>query len=157
MFKALRRYFQPQYDPPVQLSGVTPPPEAGPGAPGGMGLASHGDHIHPRLSSVHVGSFAGGTGKATLTFTRTFDAEPALTCSWRELAAAAPVVIKVESYTMGSGPTAGKYVGAVIVGYRNRPIPTNIVTLLLGGVYDLFTSGASVDGVVYHAVFLPQS
>jgi hypothetical protein len=50
---------------------------------------------------------------------------------------------------------SGAYGGCVIKGYRSQMIPTNLVLLLLGGLFNLFAGAAS--GVEYSATAEPAA
>lgn len=122
-----------------------PPAEAMAGSAGAAATAARGDHFHPRITSAHVTALD-ATGAYTLTFTRLFDTEPVNN---------QPIILKVASYNLDGG---GKWAGANMQAYRMRPIPTNIVTLLLGGIYNLFVnSDVTMVGVTAYATFLPRS
>lgn len=115
-------------------------------------------HQHERLTSVVVGTVAAGN-TATIQFTRAFASEPGI--DYQELpptantvnpdaadvaANAQPSNCKVIAWT--KGPTAllpaaaaGDYTGCTVRIWKAQTIPTNLVTLLLGGVFNLFAAG----------------
>lgn len=120
-----------------------------PGA-GAAGAASRMDHVHPRLTATASGVL-NASGEDTIVFTRTFTSKPGLTITYAETADNQPVVFKVKSWT-----TSGSdYTGCVIKAYRSQAIPTNLVTLLLGGVFNLFAASAS--GVEYSLIAVQPS
>ena len=133
------------------LSNMPPIGEAGVPLAGVMEEASRGDHRHPRLSATATGTL-NGSGEATITFTRTFAAKPAFNCNYVEAADAQPVAFKVKTWTQDGG---GNYTGCVIKGYRSQVVPTNLVTVLLGGVFNLFAGNA--NGVEYSFIAIQQS
>lgn len=132
------------------LSNTMPSPEATAASAGSMDQASRADHTHPRRSSTATGTL-NSSGEATITFTQTFAAKPAVTVLYVEGADNQPIVFKVKSWTMVSG----QYTGCVIKGYRAQAIPTNLVSLLLGGVFNLFAGSAS--GVEYALIAIAPS
>ena len=154
------------------LSDDTPVGEAVAPVPGSAPKASRRDHRHARLTSAVVGLIATGN-TATIGFTRAFGAEP--TIDYCELppaadttapvsadtaATAQPTNAKVIAWTMG--PTAllpnaapTDYTGCTIRVWKAQTIPTNLVTLLLGGVFNLFA--ASVVGVRFSIIALARS
>lgn len=124
--------------------------EAGSGQAGTMPMASRGDHTHPRLSATANGTL-NASGEATITFTRSFANKPSVIITYVEAADNQPLVFKVKTWTQ-SGAT---YTGCVIKAYRSQTIPTNLATLLLGGVFNLFSGSAS--GVEYNLIAIAPS
>lgn len=111
---------------------------------GSAGLASRMDHVHPRLTSATVVTLNAGN-EATVVFTRTFPSKPSLAITYVEAADNQPIVIKVKSWTI----VGSDYTGCVIKGYRATPVPQNLVSLLLGAVFNLFSgSSTSVEVTV---------
>lgn len=130
------------------------------------------DHQHPRLTSVVVGTVAAGN-TATISFTRAFASEPGI--DYQELppsanttapdandtaANAQPTNCKVIAWT--KGPTAAlpnaaasEYSGCTVRVWRAQTIPTNLTTLLLGGVFNLFA--ASVVGTRFSLIAVARS
>lgn len=124
------------------------------------------DHQHPRLTSATIGTVASGN-TATITFTRLFSFEP--TIDYCELppasttttpvagdtaATAQPTTCKVIAWVMDvTDPT--KFAGCIIRVYKAQTIPTNLVTVLLGGVFNLF--GATVVGTRFSVIALARS
>lgn len=134
-----------------QMLADTPPmgeagtPQAGTGA-----KATRQDHRHPRLSSTASGTL-NASGEATIVFTREFTAKPSVIVTLVEATEGQPVTFKVKSWTM----TGANYTGCVIKGYRAQTIPTNLVTLLLGGVFNLFAG--SVTGAEFTLIAIQPS
>ena len=60
-------------------------------------------------------------------------------------------IFKVQSWTQDGG----NYTGAVIKVWRAQTIPTNLVSLLLGGVFNLFAS--SVVGTQFSVIAVARS
>lgn len=142
--------------PPIQLATMVPAPEATTASAGTIAQAARPDHVHPRLTSATSGVL-NASGEATVNFTRSFASKPSVTLTYAEAADGQPVVFKVKSW-LGVGGTAwvsGDYTGCVIKGYRAQSIPTNLVTLLLGGVFNLFAASAS--GVDYSIIAVQAS
>lgn len=130
------------------------------------------DHQHPRLTSSTTGSVSSGN-TAAIAFTRAFTDEPCI--DYCELppsastttpaaadmdAAAQPSTCKVIAWT--KGPTAllpnapaGSFSGCTIRVWKSRTVPTNLVTLLLGGVFDIFA--ASVVGTRFSLIAIARS
>jgi hypothetical protein len=142
--------------PPIQLANMTPLSEATAATAGTTQMAARPDHVHPRLTSASTG-LLNASGEATVTFTRTFSSKPSVCLLYAEAADGQPVVFKVKSWLGAGGAawTSGDYTGCVIKGYRAQTIPTNLVSLLLGGVFNLFAASAS--GVEYSIIVLQAS
>ena len=122
------------------------------------------DHQHPRLTSSTTGTVAAGN-TASITFTRLFAAEPCI--DYCELpptantttpvagdidAAAQPTTCKVIAWAKDG---QGNYTGCTIRVWKSRTVPTNLVTLLLGGVFDIFA--ASVVGTRFSLIAIARS
>lgn len=135
----------------IPLADQIPVAEGGVAQPGSGGNASRMDHVHPRLTATATG-ILNASGEATIAFTRIFPTKPGLTVTYSESADGQPVVFKVKSWTQDGSLN---YTGCVIKGYRAQTIPTNLVTLLLGGVFNLFA--ASAVGVEYSLIAVQQS
>lgn len=135
----------------IPLADQIPVSEGGVALAGSADLASRMDHVHPRLTATATGTL-NVSGEATITFTRTFPTKPGLTVTYAESADNQPVVFKLKSWTLDG---SNNYVGCVIKGYRAQTIPTNLVTLLLGGVFNLFASSA--NGVEYSLIAVQSS
>jgi hypothetical protein len=71
---------------------------------------------------------------------------------YAEAADGQPVVFKVKTWTVDGN---GNYVGCVIKGYRAQAVPQNLVSLLLGGVFNLFAGSAS--GVEFSLIAVQAS
>ena len=134
----------------VPLADTPPLAEVGAGLSGAMPMASRADHEHPRMSATASGVL-NLAGEAAVLFTRTFDAKPAVIITAVESADGQPIVFKVKTWTT----SGASYTGCVIKGYRSQTIPTNLVTLLLGGVFNLFAGSAS--SAEYSLVAIPAS
>lgn len=122
------------------------------------------DHQHPRVTSTTVGSVTAGN-TATIDFTRSFTNEPGI--DYSELPPAANTSTPVAADTAANQqPTThkviawkfdaqGRYVGCTIRVWKAQTIPTNLVTLLLGGVFNLFA--ASVVGTRFSLIAIARS
>lgn len=122
------------------------------------------DHQHPRLTSTTVGVVVTGN-TASLDFTRTFAAEPGTVYS--ELPPTATTTTPVANDTAATAqPTCHKviawkmnaqnqYTGCVIRVFKGQVAPTNLVTLLLSGVFNLF--GATVVGTRFSLIAVARS
>lgn len=142
----------PLFNPPAPLADVAPVSEAGAAAPGAMPMASRADHTHKRRATGYLGTL-NVSGEASITFANPLTAKPAVNLEYIEAADGQPVILKVKSWTMAGAD----YAGIVIKGYRSRPIPQNLVSLLLGAVYDIFQTGTSVQNVEFSAIILEAS
>lgn len=132
----------------LQPAMSAPPSEVTGGAAGADALHfAMGDHRHPRLTSV-TKSTLDGSGLATVTFTRSFTAEPGVVLTPIAPGGTQPVMLQVQSWVTDGG----NYVGCVIKGYRGRPLP--VVLALLSALlnYDVFAGAASGVGVSVIAV-----
>lgn len=110
-------------------------------------------HQHPRVSSVIYGTTA-ANGRATITFTRSFSAKPGMVYAEEggsAADAAQPAIFKTESWVM----TGANYTGCVVRGWRSQAIPQNLVSLLIGAVFNLF--GATASGISFSAVAIARS
>lgn len=135
----------------IPFASTEPLAEAGIAETGTMNMAPRADHQHPRLTATSTGVL-NASGEATITFTRTFPSKPGLTMTYAETADGQPVVFKVKTWTV----VGSDYTGCVIKGYRAQAIPTNLATLLLGGVFNLF-SGSSATGVEFSLIAVQAS
>lgn len=139
------------------LGDSTPSTEIVTGAAGTAAMASRDDHKHPRVSSATV-QVLDASGVATVTFTRTFTALPAVTCLLYEASSAQPVVFKVRNWVQDGN---GNYTGCVIQGYRASILPalggiallTGLVTALAN--YNVF--GGSAAGAQFCCIALQPS
>lgn len=121
------------------LSSEVPSGEVTDGSAGSEGMAPRADHRHPRLTSAGVYTLAANS-KATVTFTRLFTSKPAVVCLLVESADNQPVIFKVESWVQDGSLN---YTGCVVRGYRSVVLPQNLVSLLLGAVFNLFGGTAA--------------
>lgn len=135
----------------IPLANTAPLAEAGAAVAGAMDQATRADHVHPRLTATATGVL-NASGEATITFTREFPTKPGLTITYAETADNQPVVFKLKTWTQDGSL---KYTGCVIKGYRSQSIPTNLVTLLVGGVFNLFA--ASATGVEFSLIAVQSS
>jgi len=121
------------------LSDTPPIAEATTPAAGAGPKASRYDHLHPRLSSAQSGTLD-GNGQATVIFTRTFTAKPAVTVLAVEDDTNPVPRFKVRRWLKadGSAWVSGPYGGCVIYGDRARVLPT--ITQLNGGIIVLLAS-----------------
>jgi hypothetical protein len=122
------------------------------------------DHQHPRATSTTVGSVTTGN-TAYVPFSRTFTNEPGI--NYSELPAtsntttpdsadtavnAQPTTHKVIAWSKDAN---GLFTGCTIRVFRAQTIPTNLVSLLLGGVFNLF--GSSVIGTRFSLIAVARS
>lgn len=126
------------FPPAAILSDALPPSEAVTATAGATALASRDSHRHPRLTSA-TNETLGASGEVTVAFTRLFVTMPVLTCLLIESANNQPVIFKIKSWVQDGSLN---YTGCVVKGYRSQTVPQNLVTLLLGGVFDLFNGSA---------------
>lgn len=127
----------------------TPTPDTGTG-----GMAARNDHAHPRLTSVTVATVAAGS-TVTVPFTRTFTNKPGMVFTEYEgdvSATAQPSSFKVNSWVQDAG---NNFIGCVVKVWRSQAVPQNLVTLLLGGIFNLF--GASVVGTNFSVIAVARS
>lgn len=127
------------------------PPEAGTkGAVGAKPEYARADHTHEVRARRKRVTLAAGTGAyagkfvATWVFDKPFATKPIIVCS-PEDDAGNPVSVAAitASFTQDAN---GQWTSVVVRGWRSQPIPQNLVTLLLGGVFNLFAGSAA--GVV---------
>jgi len=166
-------------DPSTLLAAIPKPSSATPASEATGGNAgtdpqkfSMDGHAHPRLTSVVVGTVASGN-TAAIAFTRSFISEPGI--DYQELPAtsntttpptsdtdanAQPTNCKVVAWT--KGPTAllpnapaAAFTGCVVRIWRSQTVPQNLVSLLLGGVFNLFS--ASVVGTRFSLIAVARS
>ncbi len=107
-------------------------------------------HVHPRSTSVTYGAIGSG-GTATVTFSRSFPTQPGLMITEIAGSATQPAVFKVESWVTSSG----RYTGCVVRAWRSQTIPQNLVTLLLGSVFNIF--GGAVSGAQFSCIAATRS
>lgn len=125
--------------------------------PGEAPLVAREDHRHPRLTSATVQTL-GQNGEATVDFTRTFAALPAVTCLLYETTPGQPVVFKVKGWVQDA---SGAYTGCVVQGVRASVLPalsgiallTGLVTALAN--YNVF--GGSAAGAQFCCIALQPS
>lgn len=109
----------------AMLSDQAPVREATTAVAGAQGLASRGDHQHPRLTSASWGT-TNASGEVTFAFTRSFATKPSIDFTYEENADAQPVVFKVKAWqTDGSG----NYTGATAKGYRFQTLPSSLTLI----------------------------
>lgn len=117
---------------------------------GALTMASAADHQHPRLSSSSRATLD-GSGLATVTYTRSFSAKPAITLTAIN-PSGRPVLLEVQSDVTDGG---GNYIGCVVHGYRNQNLPA-VLTLLSALInFDVF--GASAAGVEVNVIAIQAS
>lgn len=137
------------------LSDAMPNPEATAGTPGVDPAAARGTHVHPRLtSSTRVTLDANGL--ATVMFTRTFIAKPAIV-----LTPANPTGRPVQVEEVSLIQSGGLYVGINIHGYRNQLLPSLSGILLIGPLITAISAfdvlGGSAAGVEVSVVAIQAS
>lgn len=122
------------------------------------------DHQHPRLTSVTQGVISSGS-TAVIDFTRTFTNEPGI--DYQELPPTANTTTPVTADTDAlAQPTQckviawkkdgnGLFTGCTVRIWKAQTVPQNLVTLLLGGVFNLFA--ASVVGTRFSIIALARS
>lgn len=112
------------------------------------------DHQHPRLTSSTEHVVTTGSTVA-ITFTRTFVNKPSPVFTEIEgdtSAAAQPAIFKMQSWTTDGN---GAYTGGIAKVWRSQTVPQNLITLLLGAVFNLFT--ASVVGTKFTCIAVARS
>ena len=112
------------------LTNTVPAPEAVTPEAGAGSRAARDDHQHPRLTSATVQALD-ANGVATVSFTRTFAALPAVTCLLYEASNAQPVVFKVKSWVQDAN---NNYIGCVVQGARASLLPALSGIALLTGI-----------------------
>lgn len=132
------------------LSSELPASEAVSATGGVMAEGSRADHVHPRLTSATIATLD-ASGKATVTFTRSFAVEPCPILAAIATGASQPTTVEVESWVK----TGALWTGAVVKGYRAQRLPA-VLTLLSALVnYDIF--GATAANTRVSCVFLQPS
>lgn len=144
-------------DPASILSNGTPKSEAGAPAAGSGMLASRDDHAHARITAAGYGSLNASGNSGNLLFTRDgqpmpFDAKPCPVLTAVATGKAQPTTLEVATWITDGN---GKFIGCTVKGYLAQTVPTNLVTLLLSGVYNIF--GASPAGIEFAYVMIPAS
>jgi hypothetical protein len=104
----------------LPFSDGMPKPEGGVAAPGGQKQIPYADHVHPRLTATGRGTLD-ANGLATVDFTQTFDAEPAVTVTSIGVKASGEPVPRFD--VTFSTDAQGRFVGASVYGERQRPLP----------------------------------
>ncbi|WP_370309304.1 hypothetical protein [Sphingobium abikonense] len=133
------------------------------------------DHQHPRLTSTTIGTI-GGSGTATISFTRSFTKEPGMVIT--EIPGtlppqSMPATFKVESWVREvMTPTpSGAYIGCVVRCWRGQLLPTmnqvSVASLLSGVIGGLNTViaaltgfnvfGASANGTAFSCIAVQRS
>lgn len=123
------------------------------------------DHAHPRLSSASIVTLD-ASSLATVTFTRSFAAEPcAVFAAVNTGGTSQPLVVEVVSWVK----TGANFTGANIKGYRGQQLPlisqvSGILTAVVTGVNGLVTAltgfnvfGGSAANARVSCVFLMPS
>lgn len=141
---------------PLSIGTDTPLPESAAGTPGSAAMAADSFHTHPTISwrgNVTLDA----SGLSTVTFGRTFNAEPpvfltAVNPSGR------PVQLEIVSYTQ-SPP--GTWTGVNIRGYRSQILPSLSGIVLVGPLVTALSNfdplGGSAAGVKACVVALMPS
>jgi len=139
----------PEFSPAtVQPYQSVPPSEVTGGYSGAASTQyAMGDHRHPRLTSVSKVTLD-GSGLATVTFTRSFAAEPGVVLTAIAPGGSQPVAMQVDSWIT----TGTDYTGCVVKGYRMRPLPAVLALLSALLNYDVCAGSASGVGVSVIAV-----
>lgn len=109
------------------------------------------DHQHPRLTSATIVTLD-GTNTATVTFTRTFAAEPSIDLTPIAPGGTQPVILQVDSWIQDGG---GLYTGCVIRGYRMNTLPASLT--LLTALVNFSVSSGSASGVRVSVIALQNS
>lgn len=144
-------YLPPALDIAVPQPATTTPPETG--TKGGVGTAiryAREDHTHEVRARRKRVILAAGTapfaGKwvAMWTFDKPFATKPIIVCS-PEDDGGNPVQAGAITASFKQDAN-GLWTSVVVQGWRSQPIPQNLVSLLLGGVFNLFAGSAA--GVV---------
>lgn len=123
---------------------------------GSSGMASDAGHTHARRIQSTVLTL-NASGEATFVFTRSVIGtlgEPPICCLYHESADNQPIVCKAKSFTTTVVDGVTYYTSVTIKGYRAQTLPQNLVTLLLGAVFNLF--GASAPNGVKVSVYVSE-
>ncbi len=144
-------------DPASILSSATPKSEGSTPAAGSGMMASRDDHTHARITAAGYGVLAGNGLSGNLLFMRdgqpmAFDNRPCPVLTAVATGKPQPTSLEVATWVQDAN---GKYIGCTVKGYLAQTIPTNLVTLLLSGVFNLF--GASPAGIEFSYVMVPAS
>jgi hypothetical protein len=150
----------PFSEPVPQPSYATPSPEAAGGSVGASDMGySMGGHAHPRLTSATSSATnpAIANGVATVTFTRTFDVEPAVVVL-PVGATTDPVIFNVESFVKDAG---NKFAGCVVRAFRivaQSLASVNVVgiNVTVGG-QTINVTGGNTTGQRYSVIALQAS
>ncbi len=115
------------FAPPVPVpSNVLPSPEKTGAAIGtDMQMYALPDHQHPRLTSATQVTLD-ANGLATVVFTRSFPAEPAVDLTPIAPGGTQPVTLQVDSFVM----TGANYTGCIIKGFRGQATTLAAVTVV---------------------------
>jgi hypothetical protein len=139
------------------LTSTAPAPEAVTPEAGAGSRAARDDHQHPRLTSATVQALD-ASGVATVAFTRSFAALPAVTCLLYEASAAQPVVFKVKGWVQDAN---GNYTGCTVQGYRASILPAlsgiALLTGLVGALANYNVFGGSAAGAQFCCIALQPS
>lgn len=130
------------------LSNDTPSSEARVGVPGAETKGSRSDHVHTRLSATATGNLD-GAGGASVIFTRTFAAKPAVVTTSVEDTTGPVVRFKVRSWLRADGSawaSGSPYGGCVIYGDRARPLPSS--TPVSGGILLLVNLISALNNIL---------
>jgi len=136
------------------IASDAPAGEATTATVGNTTMAQPAGHQHPRLTSTTMATVASGM-TAQVDFTRTFVNKPGVVCIEIEgdtAATAQPAIFKVQSWIQDS---SSRYTGCIIRVWRSQTVPTNLVTLLLSGVFNLFQT--SVVGTMFSTIAVARS
>lgn len=146
------------------LAGTAPAPLALAPAVGSGSAAARSDHAHQELGLAGIVTLS-AAGTALWSFTRLFDAKPALGYMVFQASGQQPVVVEASSWVMGTGADAAKYAGVNVKGYRSQQLPaltsvSGILTAVITGVNGLVSAlsnfnvfgGGSLSGVEVHLI-----
>jgi hypothetical protein len=126
----------------ITLSDTPPNAEAKVPNPGMMNEAVRADHQHPRLTSS-TNHTLDANGFVTVTFTRTFDTEPAI-----NLTAIGSGTSPIPDFRAEFIKTGALWTGATIFGQRNRSLPVitplntglSLLSTLITGLNSIFSA-----------------
>lgn len=146
------------------MSGSVPKSETPAGAAGASGFIPDAEHQHPRITSADTVTITTGS-TVNIAFTRKFTKQPALDFNLIEASSSTqqPCLFAVVDWlgedgvtSLGTNPADGVVIGGCTAkAWRATPVPQNLTTLLLGGVFSLF--GGSVTGIRFSYIAVASS
>lgn len=130
------------------LSNAAPVTDGLSAVPGTGVKVSRDTHSHQSRAGTGTG-VTNSSGLATIAFSRAFDVQPIMGSPvYEEVAGTQPILFHRVAWIK----TGAQWTGVTIQAQRAQVIPTNLVTALLGGVFNLFAGG--VSGVAVEVIAL---